>query len=873
VTEETLSPSSSEPSEKNHIFRLEYVQKMLPLAVLLLFGFALRSLSQELGPGGISGVLLSMRTLPLWAVAGALLFTLGDYLVLTFYDFLGVRNGEEPLPYRKTALASFISYALSHNSGFSFLAGSTLRLRVYGSWGISPGAVAKIAISCGITFWLGYALLGGALFLVAPLQIPEALHLPFASSRPLGFLLLLVAAFYVGIAFLPAKARLLANTYRVPVPTSGLVLAQAGVGVLDWLLASATVYVLLPDTSLVSYPFFAGLFLLAQLAGFASQVPGGIGVFESVLFLLLPEGIDRQSLLGSLLVYRGIYYIAPLLLAFVLLAVHELGQGRLRISGERTRRIGDALSLAAPSLFAAMSFLAGIFLLLTGTLPLSSMGKTSLATALPLPLLEFSHLFGSLAGMALLFLADGLRRRLDTAWLCATVLLGTGSVLSLLRGHHPFLFLLEAVLFLFFLPGRRHFSRKGSLLGNPFSPEWFVTLALALGGTMWLGFLAYRHVPYENALWWQTALHADAPRFLRAQATCTGLFVLYVLIRLFRPLRENAEGADKNISLDTIAPIVASSPRTEANLAFLGDKSFLLADSGNTFIMYGTSGKSMIALGDPVGPEDAWADLLWTFREKAERRNERPVFYQISPARLERYIDLGLQLVKLGEEGKVDLSTVSTEGSKGKRFRSALHRGERERLAFRVYPPEDVPGLLPRLREISDEWLLAKSAREKRFSLGAFDETYLRRYSVAVIETEGRAIAFANVWQSGGRAEISPDLMRYGSDAPPGIMEFLFLELMLWGKERGFRWFNLGMAPLSGLEDRRLAPFWHRLGTFVFRHGEHFYNFQGLRQYKEKFDPHWEPRYLAYPGRLSLPAVLTDVASLVAGGFKGIFMK
>jgi phosphatidylglycerol lysyltransferase len=115
--------------------------------------------------------------------------------------------------------------------------------------------------------------------------------------------------------------------------------------------------------------------------------------------------------------------------------------------------------------------------------------------------------------------------------------------------------------------------------------------------------------------------------------------------------------------------------------------------------------------------------------------------------------------------------------------------------------------------------------------------------------------------------------MRYRNDAPPGIMKFLFLELMLWGKERGFRWFNLGMAPLSGLEDRRLAPFWHRLGTFVFRHGEHFCNFQGLRQYKEKFDPYWEPRYLAYPGRLSLPAVLTDVASLVAGGFKGIFMK
>jgi phosphatidylglycerol lysyltransferase len=96
---------------------------------------------------------------------------------------------------------------------------------------------------------------------------------------------------------------------------------------------------------------------------------------------------------------------------------------------------------------------------------------------------------------------------------------------------------------------------------------------------------------------------------------------------------------------------------------------------------------------------------------------------------------------------------------------------------------------------------------------------------------------------------------------------------MLWGKQQGYRWFNLGMAPMSGFEDRALAPLWSRVGSFLFRHGEHFYNFQGLRQYKEKFDSTWEPRYLASPGGLALPRIVTNVASLISGGLKGVVTK
>ena len=104
-------------------------------------------------------------------------------------------------------------------------------------------------------------------------------------------------------------------------------------------------------------------------------------------------------------------------------------------------------------------------------------------------------------------------------------------------------------------------------------------------------------------------------------------------------------------------------------------------------------------------------------------------------------------------------------------------------------------------------------------------------------------------------------------------MDYLLIELMQWGRQEGYQWFNLGMAPLSGLENRALAPLWSKAGNLIFRLGEHFYNFQGLRQYKEKFDPEWRPKYLACRGGLALPRILTNIASLISGGLSGIVKK
>ncbi|MCL5060129.1 MAG: GNAT family N-acetyltransferase, partial [Candidatus Thermoplasmatota archaeon] len=229
-------------------------------------------------------------------------------------------------------------------------------------------------------------------------------------------------------------------------------------------------------------------------------------------------------------------------------------------------------------------------------------------------------------------------------------------------------------------------------------------------------------------------------------------------------------------------------------------------------------------MGDPVGPETAREALAWRFRVMADRHGGRAVFYQVDAENLPLYLDLGLTAMKLGEEGVVSLAGFSLEGSARKELRQAHRRAQREGLSFEVVPPAAVPALMDELRQVSDTWLAEKHTREKGFALAYFQPAYLAHFPCALVRLNGRVVAFANVLASAGRRELSIDLMRHLPEAPNGIMDYLFIELMLWGAREGYSQFNLGMAPLSGLESHPLAPLWHRLGTLIFQHGEYFYN-------------------------------------------------
>ena len=298
----------------------------------------------------------------------------------------------------------------------------------------------------------------------------------------------------------------------------------------------------------------------------------------------------------------------------------------------------------------------------------------------------------------------------------------------------------------------------------------------------------------------------------------------------------------------------------------VGDKAVFF-DDDRGFCLYRTVGPYLAVFSDPVVrsviERGAFLDALFAFAAGIDRR---PLFYQIAPDWIPPLHDRGYQFFKLGEEAIVPLERISLNGHAGKLLRQHLRRGERAGLTFRVIEPAEVERRMSDLESISRDWLRSKHASERQFSIGYFDVHSLSRWPCAVVEARdgGRLLAFANLLEGPRRQELSVDLMRY-RDEGASVMDFLITSLLLHAKDGGYRSFNLGMAPLASVGEHRGAHRRERVASLIFRRGEHWYNFQGVRFFKQKFDPDWLPRYLAYEGAWEWPVALANVSALIAG--------
>ena len=853
------------PRQMDRLKRLAPFLK--PVAIVALFAIALRVLQGTLARYRYRDAVAYLNSLPKNQIVLSIVLTLTGYLVMTAYDTLAFAYIKHPLPYRKIALASFIGYAFNNNVGLSGIVGGSLRYRLYTAWRLSAIDIARVIAFCTISFWLGFVLLGGTFFAFAPPAVPTGIHMPFASVRILGAILLIAALAYIFLIVIrrePIRIR----QWEFEPPTVPLLVGQAVISSIDWIIAAGVLYILLPDSLPLTFPRFLGIFLLAQIAGVLSTIPGGLGVFEAVALLFLAPFFSASVILGSLVAFRAIYYLVPLFLATALLTTHEMVEKREGVA-RAWRIFGRWAPGIAPHLLAFTTFVGGAVLLFSGATPTLPTRLQWLRRLVPLPIVEISHFFGSLAGAILLLVARGLQRRLDAAYQLAVVILSAGIVFQIFKGGDYEEAIILVVMLLALVASRRHFYRKGSLVNETFGPGWLVAILLVLISAAWLGFFSYKHVEYSSDLWWHFQFRADAPRFLRASVGVLAAMLIVAVRHLLRPapaepIRPTAE------TIERAAAIMRTDRSSQSNLALLGDKPFLFSESGRAFIMYGVEGRSWIAMGDPVGPEEERSELIWKFRELCDLHAGWPVFYQVHREQLHLYLDLGLTLMKFGEEARVSLPDFSTEGGSRKWLRKMQRRVESENCSFAMINADSALG---ELRAISDSWLAEKRTREKGFSLGYFAEDYIRRFPIAVVKREDRIVAFANVWTAGEREELSVDLMRHLPEAPAGVMDYMFLQLILWGQQERYQWFNLGMAPLSGLENRALGTLWNRVGSLAYRFGENFYNFQGLRQYKDKFDPVWQPMYLASQGGLALPRILTNLAALISGGLRGVVTK
>ncbi len=296
-----------------------------------------------------------------------------------------------------------------------------------------------------------------------------------------------------------------------------------------------------------------------------------------------------------------------------------------------------------------------------------------------------------------------------------------------------------------------------------------------------------------------------------------------------------------------------------ARFTLFEDKLYFF-NSGGSMVSYVLKGRVAITLGDPIGPSADLCSCIVDFKEFCGKNHWLPVFYQVLPDHLTAYNLAGFDAICIGHDAIVDLATFTLAGSGSKNIRNSFHKMVRLGYKAQVCDPPHPPSLMKELLQVSDEWLSTRGGFEIGFSLGQLDEEYLNTCPIILVrDEEGRAEALANVIFQFQTNEAIIDLMRCRPDSRNGRMDYLFVSVLQWAKERGLATFNLGFSPFSGVGEDSNSTSLERALRRVHEYTNRFLDFRGLHFFKGKFNPIWSPRYVVYPGFASIPLVALGI--------------
>jgi phosphatidylglycerol lysyltransferase len=438
-------------------------------------------------------------------------------------------------------------------------------------------------------------------------------------------------------------------------------------------------------------------------------------------------------------------------------------------------------------------------------------------------------------------------------------------VLSIVKGLDYETAVVLGALLVALLASRDEFTRRAPLLDVPFAPSWVLSTLAVVSGAIGLGLFAFRHLDYTHSLWWWFDLYGDMSRFLRAAAGI-GLVLVGLAILRFRRRPRPAMVLPTAPERDAALDLARRSSTPGGPLVLLGDSALLWNSDRTAAMMYAVCGHTWVALGEPLGPAGKAESLVARFLERCDDYAGLPVIYQAPKDWLHVYADYGLTHVTLGEDARVFVPHFALEGSGHRALRTTLLHLERHGVHMEVVWPPEVAQLLPALRETSDAWLAGRGAIDGRFAVARFAEAYVAASPVAMARRGPTIEAFATLTSLPGRHTLMVELIRQRLTAPRGVGEGLIAWLLLWARQHGYRWCDLGLAPPARLEHPELRPFWRSLLPTAPTFGDPRPTVRTLREEKQRFDPAWEPRYLVYPGGTPIASVLNDVATLIRGG-------
>ena len=507
--------------------------------------------------------------------------------------------------------------------------------------------------------------------------------------------------------------------------------------------------------------------------------------------------------------------------------------------------------------------LSGLFLIISALYPPLLDRFIMVSQVVPEPILKLSHKLSFLIGLMLIMISKEIFCRVKRSYYITIALLVLGGIFTFIKGLSYEEAIALLVVSIVLRLSRKSFHRKSIPIKLS---NYTVSSVIVIAVTVFLieyartfihnNLISHR---YSHDYYWKIF---QFKRYdLVVDALTYGIFILFLIfLYVTREKIENDPIYSEKVDMNRVKEFLSktNSGNSLTHLTYLGDKKVYWALNGEAMIPYAKFNDKIIVLSDPVVPRERLSDCIQEFQGYLDTYGYKASFFQVAEENLSIYHDNGYYFFKLGEEAVVNLETFNLVGSKKSAFRNILRRFEKDGFSFEIIEPPFTKEFLEKIKGISDEWLGGR--KEKSFSIGWFNEAYLKKAPIAILKDNNKdeIIAFVSLMYCYDGKSIAIDLMRFKKKVPNSTMEFLFLSIILYFQEKGYKRFNLGEAPLSSVG---LTPGSHLLEKFarlVYNYGQVFYSFSGLRRFKQKFKPEWEAKYLAYSSFLSLPDILID---------------
>jgi phosphatidylglycerol lysyltransferase len=633
------------------------------------------------------------------------------------------------------------------------------------------------------------------------------------------------------------------------------------VSILEWALAGILFYTLASyfHQDLI-FMNIMSLFVIASIAGILSFLPGGAGSFDLIAIIGLQlAGLSPNVSLSVVILYRIFYYFVPSLTAITIFSLQALRKTEEKGSIIKSNAYGQFVA----ALMAIIVFTCGTVLLISALTP-SLISRSRLITDVAsVTFLQYSRSISIAIGLMLLITSKEIFFRVKRAYHVVMVLLFAGGIFTFIKGFDVEEFIFILVCMGIIRLSKTNFYRKSIPL------KLSSLIAQAIGVFILLiGYLRVSHFLFSTFIkkfHYPHLVFMDINTFIHSGVIAYTLFVVFIIAWYVKRENIDEDSRFQGVDEEMLQQFWEKYKGHHlSHLIHLGDKKLFWAADSQVLIAYAKYSDKAIVLGDPMGEESLISEGIQEFQMFLDLYGYRAAFYEVDEKNLSMYHDNGYYFFKLGEEAIVDLQSFEMTGSNRRSFRNTLKRFEKDGFVFEVVQPPFDDAFLDELELISQEWLGKRN--EMGFSIGWFNRSYLQKAPIAIVKniSSNEIIAFVSLMYRDPQKDIiGIDLMRFKDVVPNSTMDFIFTQLLVHFKENGYNHFSFGLAPLAKVGSAPKSHWTEKIAHFVSKHGKLIYSFEGLRKFKDKFDPDWEPRYLAYPQLMSLPALLIEISLLV----------